>query len=159
MGNVFSGGGRDMYLSNGATGVFFDVLTLAGSALARTPWERRLVLYFADGGRWGLGNAGFDLAELSWTDDWPAEKAFLDRMIALALTRHGWDRMDYDPPHAARYLGDFREIVAGFTPVPVAAPGWGDWRVPPEPAFVAVCAVHGVFTGEYDCRFCSPGVA
>lgn len=57
-------------LSNGGTDVLFDVLTLAGCALAETAWEHHLVLHFADGHRTGRGTSGFDLSELPWTADW-----------------------------------------------------------------------------------------
>ena len=162
MGNVFtargSTGPADLDLSNGGTDVFFDVLTLAGCPLAATPWELHLVLHFGDAHRWGRGNAGFDLAELPWTEDWPAEKAFLDRVIDLALTRHGWDQLGYDPPYAIGYLTRFREMVAGYTPVPAAAPEWGDWRVPPAAALITRCEIHDLFAGDYGCRLCEPSV-
>jgi hypothetical protein len=147
-----------MYLSNGGTDVFFDVLTLAGCVIAETPWERNLVLYFADGHRWGRGNSGFDLAELPWTSNWPAEKAFLDRLIGLSLTRRGWDRLTYDPPHAIQYLTTFREMVAGYTPAPVSTPEWGDCRVPPLAALTVRCEIHDVFVGEFGCRLCDRNI-
>jgi hypothetical protein len=162
MANMFtadgSAGPPGLDLSNGGTDVFFDVLTLAGSPIAETPWERNLVLHFADGHRWSRGLAGFDLGDLPWTGDWPAEKAFLDRMIGLALSRHGWDRLAYDPPYATRYLTTFREMIAGYTPVPQAAPAWGDWSVPPAPAMVVRCEIHDVFVGELGCRLCDPSL-
>jgi hypothetical protein len=149
-----STGPRDLDLTNGATDVFLDVLTLAGCAIAATPWECHLVLHFSDGQRGSLGTAGFDLGELPWTADWPAEKAFLDRLIALALTRHQWDRLGYDPPYAIGCLTTYREMVAGYEPVPVAAPAWGDWRVPPAPELVARCGPHDLFAGHFGCRLC-----
>lgn len=162
MGNVFSAdgptGSRDLALSNGGTDVFFDVLTLAGCAIAETPWECNLVLHFADAHRWGRGNADFDLAQLPWTGNWPAETAFLDRVVALALTRHGWDRLTYDPPYAIRYLTTFQEMIAGYVPVPVPAPEWGDWRVPPAPALTARCEIHDLFVGDFGCRLCDPDI-
>lgn len=153
-----STGPQYLDLSNGGTDVFFDVLTLAGSAIAETPWQRNLVLHFADAHRWGRGNAGFDLAELPWTGDWPTEMAFLDQVIGLALARQGWDLLTYDPPYAIRYLTTFREMSAGYTPVPLAAPAWGDWRVPPAAALTARCEIHDVFVGEFGCRLCDPSI-
>ena len=37
-------GGPELHLSNGSTDVLFDVLTLAGCHLARTPWQQHLTL-------------------------------------------------------------------------------------------------------------------
>ena len=157
MANTFSARPQDLELdlSNGATDVFLDVLTLAGCAPAETPWEQHLVLHLGDAQQWGLGNAGFDLDDLPWTAGWPAEKAFLDRLIGLALTRHGWEQLPYDPPYALGYLTTFREMVAGYTPVPAAAPEWGDWRVPPEPALITRCEPHRLFAGHFGCRLCN----
>ncbi|WP_168221387.1 hypothetical protein [Actinomadura sp. WMMA1423] len=43
------------------------------------------MLLFADGHRIGRGLSGFDLNELLWTADWRAEKAFLLRVLDLAM--------------------------------------------------------------------------
>jgi hypothetical protein len=155
MGNIFGAGEDDLYLSNGATDVFLDVLTLAGCALARTPWERHLVLFLADRHRWGLGTAGFDLDELPWSEEWPAERAFLVRVIDLALTRHGWDRLAYEPPYAIGYLHRYRELVAGFTPTPVEPSAW---RAPPAEPLLARCGIHDLYAGEFGCRLCDPDI-
>lgn len=152
--------GTRLRLSNGGTDVLFDVLTLAGCALAETAWEYHLVLHFADGHRIGRGTSGFDLSELPWTPDWQAERAFFLRMIDTALDRHGWDQLGYDPPYAAASLAAYRAMVAPFTPVPATAPspGWGDWRTAPRPELLARCPDHGLFQGELGCRRCDPDI-
>jgi hypothetical protein len=60
MGNGFTAHGSstgpdELYLSNGGTDAFLDVLTLSGCALAETPWQQNLVLHFADGHRYDRG--------------------------------------------------------------------------------------------------------
>ena len=152
--------GAGLRLSNGGTDVLFDVLTLAGCALAGTAWEYHLVLHFADGHRIGRGTSGFDLSELPWTPDWPEEKAFFLRMIDSALGRHGWDRLRYDPPHVAASLVTYRAMIAPFTPVPATAPSpdWGDWRTAPRPELLARCPAHDLFQGELGCRLCDPDI-
>jgi hypothetical protein len=153
-------------LSNGATDVFFDVLTLAGCALtagapepralAQVAWEQHLVLHFADGHRLGMGNAGFDLSQLPWTPGWRAEKAFFVRMIRAARRRQDWDRLPYRPQYAAASLATYRAMLAGFTPVPVTDPAWGDWRIPPAAQLLARCPDHDIYQGELGCRLCDP---
>jgi hypothetical protein len=152
--------GTGLRLSNGGTDVLFDVLTLAGSALAETAWEQNLVLHFADGHRISRGISGFDLDELPWTRSWQAEKAFFLQMIDTALGRHGWDRLRYDPPFATASLAAYRSMVAQFTPVPATTPppGWGDWRAAPRPELLARCPAHDLFQGELGCRLCDPGI-
>jgi hypothetical protein len=151
--------GPGLRLSNGGTDVLFDVLTLAGCALAETGWEHNLVLHFADGHRLGRGVSGFDLSELPWTGDWQAERAFFLRMIDTALNRLGWDLLRYDPPGAAASLTAYRAMVAQFTPVPVTSPSWGDWRTAPPQELLLRCPAHGLFQGELGCRLCDPDIA
>lgn len=69
--NVFEGGGgRHLEMTNGGTGVFVDVLTLAVSALANEPWHFRFaaLLTLQDQSVMGRGVVGFGLAELDWGD-------------------------------------------------------------------------------------------
>lgn len=152
--------GVGLRLSNGGTDVLFDVLTLAGCALAETAWEHHLVLHFADGHRLSRGASGFDLSELPWTADCQAEKAFFLRMIDAALNRHGWDQLCYQPPYAAASLAAYRVMVAQFSPVPatVPSPAWGDWRTAPRQELLDRCPAHGVFQGELGCRLCDPDI-
>ncbi|WP_329089870.1 hypothetical protein OG979_36355 [Actinomadura citrea] len=161
MGNTFEAlgtSGGDLYLSNGGTDVFFDVLTLAGCALAESVWESNLVLLFADGHRLGRGTDGFDLNSLPWTADWPAEKAFLLRVLDLAMTRHGWGLLTYEPPFALDYLRRYRAMVDGWpAPVAVGTPAARpDWSVPPPPGFLERCPEHGIYQGMLGCRLCDP---
>jgi len=161
MSNRFSARGtsavpEDLRLSNGGTDAFFDVLTLAGCLLAKTAWQQNLVLYFSDAQRIDRGSSGFDLSELPWTADAPAEKEFFVQLIDTASGRYGWDRLSYDPPRAAEYLAIYRAMLAGFTtpsarPTPSDRP---DWRIPPRAALLARCPRHGLYQGEHGCRPC-----
>ncbi|GAA2434001.1 hypothetical protein GCM10010191_55450 [Actinomadura vinacea] len=165
MGNSFTAYGTraaedHLYLSNGGTDVFFDVLTLGGCAIAVSTWERNLVLHFADGHRYSRGFSGFDVSELPWTADWPSEKAFLLAVVDKASTRHGWDSLAYYPPYASDYLRRYRSMVAGL-PAPVPVPRHGirdDWREPPPPEHLALCPFHRVYQGQLGCRLCDPEI-
>lgn len=126
-------GGPELALSNGGTDVLFDVVTLAGCRLARTRWEQHLILMFATGHRAARGVTGFDLAELPWTADWPAEKAFFLTVLDLAADRYRWDELGYDPPYAHDDVKRYRDMVAGFTPraaLPGEGPDGVDWSDP-----------------------------
>ncbi|MFI7287099.1 hypothetical protein ACIBRY_10680 [Streptomyces anulatus] len=163
--NIFHGGdGRHLEMSNGGTAVFVDVLMLAVSALAREPWHFRFaaLLTLQDQSAMGRGTVGFDLAELDWGDT-PQEgaeaKSFLLRVLDLALTRHRWEELTYEPPYAERYLRTYRDMVEAFAPMTATA----DAEVLPGPqdAAMASCVRHRVLDAlPYwaGCVFCTSGV-
>jgi hypothetical protein len=156
MGNAFGtvDGAERLHLSNGGTDVLFDVLTLAGCALADTPWRQNLTLLFADGHRLDRGFSGFDLAELPWTNDARREQVFFRAIVSIARGRHGWHRLNYDPPYIAGQLATYAAMLRGFTPRPNPDSRYGDWAVPPDPAGLEPCARHGIYVGELGCRLC-----
>ncbi|MEU5894296.1 hypothetical protein ABZ835_47080 [Streptomyces sp. NPDC047461] len=65
MSNILCGGSHDLYLSNGATAVFIDVLKPAVSDLACEAWDFHFaaLLTLQDQNVSGRGSVGFDLAE------------------------------------------------------------------------------------------------
>jgi hypothetical protein len=158
MGNLITNnkaGDLDLKLSNGGTSVLLSVLLLSGSDLAETEWEKELVTWLAgrDQNILGLGVVGFDIAEFAWSKaDFPAQKAFLLKMIDLALTKHRWDALDYDPPYAQDYLRDFRKLVEAYLAEYVEQKEW-DWWLKPEE--FAKCPKHLVFMHEEGCTICN----
>ncbi|MDQ0790368.1 hypothetical protein [Streptomyces sp. B3I8] len=164
MGNTFNGGGDRLYLSNGGTAVFVDVLILAVSALVEEPWDYRFaaLLAWQDQNVMGRGAVGFDLGDIDWGAS-PEERArnkdFVLRVTDLALNRHRWDELGYDPPYAADYLRRFRALVDAHTP----EAGGGRWPgVFPghEEAARASCARHRVLSALphwEGCVFCTAG--
>ncbi|HKU98257.1 MAG TPA: hypothetical protein VJR58_23405 [Vineibacter sp.] len=162
MGNIYSirrgEGGLDLDLTNGATDVFLDVMTLASCPLAHTPWQQNLALLFADSQRFDYGFAGFALDELPWTDNATQEHRFLLAVIDKALTRHGWNLLTYDPPYAQGYLETYRTMVQRFTPVPTISDHFGDWRTEPDADRLQRCAKHDIFQGYAGCRLCDPNL-
>ncbi|MFJ4486300.1 hypothetical protein ACIP3D_28535 [Streptomyces longwoodensis] len=162
MGNTFGAGDDQLYLSNGGTDVFVEVLLLAVSGLARCPWEYRFggLIALQDQGLMGRGAVGFDLAEIPWGRTAPqrgAAKGFVLRAIGLAERRYRWELLGYEPPHALAYLRRFREVVAGFEP-PEVEP---DRDVLPGLSELGCCVRHRVLSpvAHLDgCLFCRGGI-
>ncbi|GAA3993241.1 hypothetical protein [Streptomyces plumbiresistens] len=158
MGNTFGAGGDSLYLSNGGTQVFVEVLTLAVSASAAQDWDHRFagLLALQDQSVMGRGAVGFDLGELDWGGsgaERAAAKRFVLDVLDLAARRHRWDELGYEPPHAAAYLVRFRQIVEAFEP-PASAPGAD---VLPLTGAVACCVPHRVLSALphwEGCVFC-----
>ncbi|MCX4529731.1 MULTISPECIES: hypothetical protein [unclassified Streptomyces] len=160
--NIFGGsGGRCLEMTNGGTAVFVDVLTLAVATLAEEPWHYRFaaLLTLQDQSVMGRGVVGFALADLDWGDTpaaRAASKTFLLRVVDLALTRHRWNELTYDPPRAEGYLRTYRAMVELFDPPPAA----GTPGTLPEPA-TASCVRHRVLDALplwEGCVFCTAGV-
>ncbi|MEU6294219.1 hypothetical protein [Streptomyces erythrochromogenes] len=172
--NTFRGSdGRHLEMTNGGTAVFVDVLVLAVSTLACDPWDFRFaaLLTLQDQNVMGRGVVGFDLAELDWGDT-PQERAaakdFLLRVLDLALTRHRWDELTYEPPRAEGYVRTYRAMVEAFDPETAGAPtvvymraGRGGLPGPDEAA-MASCTAHRVLDALpfwEGCVFCTAGVS
>lgn len=162
--NVFDGGdGRHLRLTNGGTAVFVDVLMLAVSALAHEPWDFRFaaLLTLQDQNVMGRGVVGFGLAELDWGDtphEQAAAKDFLLRVLDLALSRHRWEELTYEPPRAEGYLRSYRAMVEEFDPA-TARTGMGVLPGPQEAA-MASCVRHRVLDALpfwEACVFCTAG--
>ncbi|MEL5953744.1 hypothetical protein AADR41_02915 [Streptomyces sp. CLV115] len=164
MGNTFHGGGRTLSLSNGGTAVFVDVLVLAVSDLADSAWEYRFATLLAlqDQGVMGRGAVGFDLEDIDWgrsPGEQAAAKGFVLRVLDLALRRHRWDELGYEPPFAEEYLRQYREMVEAFDPADAGLRNGGNPPFPgPEEAAMASCVRHRLLcVPEYGeaCVFCN----
>ncbi|MFI7234178.1 hypothetical protein [Streptomyces cyaneofuscatus] len=162
--NMFGGGdGRYLEMTNGGTAVFVDVLTLAVSALAHEPWDFRFaaLLTLQDQNVMGRGVVGFGLAELNWggtPKDRAVAKDFLLRVLDLALSRHRWEELTYEPPWAEGHLRTYRSMVEAFDP---ATAGSGPDVLPePREAAIASCVRHRVLDALpfwEGCVFCTAG--
>ncbi|RKT88460.1 hypothetical protein SAMN05421805_1011480 [Saccharopolyspora antimicrobica] len=149
MGNSISSGDRDIYMSNGGTEVFAEVMALAVAATAERRWDFRFAAAIAklDQNVMGRGAVGFGLEDVDWGDtaeEQEANRRFVLRTVNLALSRHRWDELGYDPPFAAGFLRDFREMVLEFDmTTPARFPG--DFPDYPE-VLPASCVEHRVLS-------------
>ncbi|MFB7596736.1 hypothetical protein [Streptomyces sp. NPDC056160] len=161
MGNTFNSDGDGLYLSNGGTAAFVDVLMLAVTDLVEEPWDYRFaaLLSLQDQNVMGRGAVGFDLKDIDWgasPEEQARNKDFVLRVTDLALNGHRWDEMDYYPPFAADHLRRFRAMVAAYPLAyrdggsPMAFPGHAE-------AAMASCARHRVLSALphwEGCVFC-----
>ncbi|MGA5895214.1 hypothetical protein [Streptomyces venetus] len=149
MSNIFSGGGHDLDLSNGATAVFIDVLILAVSDLAAEDWDFRFaaLLTLQDQNVMGRGAVGFDLAAFDWgaTERERARaKDFVLRATALAASGHRWSDLGYHPPRVLDYLHRFTTIAESCTPPADSSAARG--FPGPDEAAMASCVRHRVLS-------------
>ncbi|MER5479361.1 hypothetical protein ABT026_20680 [Streptomyces sp. NPDC002734] len=150
--NTFRAGDRTLRLTNMSTDVLVQVLMLAVSDLAETPWDHRYAALWAlqDQGMAGLGTVGFDLAGVPWGDS-AAERrrntVFATTVTDLAAAGHRWWELDYEPALAAAQLREVRSLV--LHGARVAPPGQGAIWFPSEAEALRACCVrHRVLTGR-----------
>ncbi|WP_433544291.1 hypothetical protein ACQPZG_03670 (plasmid) [Streptomyces sp. CA-294286] len=147
--NVFRGSGQCLELSNGGTEVFIDVLMLSVSDLADDEWDYRFAALLAlqDQNVMGRGAVGFDLEDIAWgasAAESARSKDFVLRTVALALNRHRWSELGYDPSSARNHLLRFAFMVESILPS-------GGTRLcagfpSPQERAVASCARHRVLS-------------
>lgn len=146
-------------MSNGGTSVLLSVLLLAGSHLASDDWDRRLVMWLAtrDQSIVGVGTVGFDLEHLAWTDaDFARQKAFVLSVIDLALRRHRWDRLGYEPPFVEDYLLRLRTLVSRFQREHIGKGPPRSWPWHDERTDFPRCPDHDVVMGFFEtCLLCN----
>ncbi|MFJ4539921.1 hypothetical protein ACIP39_28735 [Streptomyces tibetensis] len=149
MANIFSGGGRELDLSNGGTEVFVEVLMLAVSALAREAWDFRFaaLLTLQDQNVMGRGAVGFHLEEVDWGAgefERARSKDFVLRATALAASGYRWSELGYHPARVHDYLDRFRIMVEHFTPE--AGSGPHHHFPAPDRAAMTSCTRHRVLS-------------
>ncbi|WP_229894106.1 hypothetical protein [Streptomyces glebosus] len=121
----------------------------AVSDLADDVWDYRFaaLLTLQDQNVMGRGTVGFDLQDIAWGTT-PYRRArskdFVLRATALALSRHRWSELGYDPPFARDYLYQFQAMAESFAPAD-AAHLVGDLPVPDERA-IASCPQHRILS-------------
>jgi hypothetical protein len=123
----------DLQMSNGGTTVFLSVLLLAGSDLASNDWQKTLMVWLAekDQAVIGSGIVGFDLIQINWNSAlFLEQQSFLIEVIDMALERHRWDDLGYEPgpdqdqPWVLDYLRQFRALVTAFKLEYIEAREW-----------------------------------
>lgn len=145
----------EMGLSNGATAVLLSLLLLAGSDLAETPWEQACITWLSeqDQSIFGLGVVSFDLDQVAWQRaDFDRQKAFLLRTVDLALMRHRWELLDYDPPAGPDFLREFRSVLESYDSEMIDSDKDWDWFQAPER--FEKCPQHQVFQHANGCLIC-----
>lgn len=149
-------------MSNGYTDVFFSILVISGSNLAKKEREKEIVIWLAqhDQSRVGMGTVGFDLDEIPWTyENFEEEKQFLLRVIEGAIEKHGWAILNYTPGDGIiEFLKTFYRLVNAFTKEYVDPKAYLEWIEPDEfSEGFPCCEEHGVLLSCFGCILCNDG--
>lgn len=165
MGNHIGFGENSLKMSNGLTAVFIDVMTLAGSRLAQSDDEKRLIVWLAekDQSVVGIGTVGFDIRKMPWnTERFEENRRFMLDVIEAAENRTAWDKLDYSPneEHIFRALRSFAGLIPQMTAEDAdesAAKEWLDNAESGDPVLCGFpkCEKHGALLTCFGCHICN----
>ena len=165
MSNIIGMNSDTICMSNALTAVFIDVLTLAGSRLAQTIDEKRLIVWLAekDQSIVGIGTVGFDISEMSWnTGRFEENKRFMLKVIEAAENRADWDKLGYQPneEHIFWALKKFAELISPMTAKDVDENAVKEWLSAAESDDPVICGFpkcekHGILLTCFGCLFCN----
>lgn len=165
MGNIISLNSNTISMSNGLTDVFIDVLILAGSRLAETVDEKRLIVWLAekDQSKVGMGTVGFDIREMPWNiERFEESRRFMMKTIELAESRTDWDKLNYAPNEKLLFpaLNKFSEMISEVVAKDIIQNALGDWlgaADKDDPVFLGFpkCGKHGTLLSCYGCHLCN----
>lgn len=165
MSNIISLNSDTLSMSNGLTDVFIDVLTLAGSRLAETVDEKRLIVWLAekDQSKVGMGTVGFDIREMPWSiNRFEESRRFMMKTIELAENRTDWDKLDYAPNEELLFpmLNKFSGMLSKLSAKDIiqnALLEWLDAADKDDPVLLGFpkCGKHGTLLSCYGCHLCN----
>lgn len=165
MGNHITLGEDSLKMSNALTAVFIDVLTLAGTQLAQTEDEKRLIVWLAekDQSVVGIGTVDFDIREMPWnTERFEENKRFMLSVVEAAENRTDWNKLGYQPNEELLFpaLKRFAELISRMTAEDVDESAAREWLAAAE-AYDPVlrgfpkCSKHEILLTCFGCLFCN----
>lgn len=147
-------------MSNGLAAVFVSVMAISASMQATTDRERRLAVWLASHDQvvYGRGVVDFDLAEIPWAmETFESDKHFLQLAAGAALSKRGWDRLDYNPREESvcACLKQFLGMLGEFSSEHVNPPEEFVWAFGEDPDRFEPCSKHGVYLHSKGCVVCN----
>ena len=150
-------------ISDTGTNVLLTVLVLAGSALAETDSQRRLIVWLAEQKLNEGVCSGFSLSEMPWdAESFEADRQFMVRTADAASQRTGWQSLNYWPNAKALMpmLGWFRKGFVRLRAADInaaALPHWLDEMDGDDPVLNGFprCKKHRTYLTWNGCAVCS----
>ena len=154
---------QQVSISDTGTNVLLTVLVLAGSSLAETDSQRRLIVWLAEQKLNEGICSGFSLSDMPWdAASFDTDRQFMVRTADAASQKTGWQTLNYWPNANALMpmLGWFRK---GFVRLKTADINHGilnDWLSDmddDDPVFHGFprCKKHGILLAWHGCRICN----
>lgn len=155
---------RDIIMSNRLTDTFLNVLIIAGSRIAKTEDQKRLIVWLAekDQSAVGEGTVGFDIREMPWNvETFEKDKAFMLKTIRHALNKKHWEKLGYEPNEKYVFpsLEQFAELIGEFEADDIRPKERTEWLEAAEEDDpinngFPVCPEHKALLSIYGCQIC-----
>ncbi len=150
-------------MSNAATDVFINVLSLSGSILAETVEEKQLIIWLSEKDQKfvGLGTVGFHIVDMPWKKEtFSNDKMFLLNVIKSAENKLGWEKLDYTPKLILPNLQKFKEYIEKMTEDDINDNVLREWldvaeRNDPINCGFPCCKKHNTLLTFLGCQICN----
>lgn len=149
-------------MSNGTTSVVISVLVLAGSRLAVSERQKELIVWLAyqDQSIRGIGTVGFYMNEIPWSKEgFEEEKQFLLSVIKGAISKSGWQTLDYRPKRSriVPILEKLDDMLKQVEITYVDELNYAEWKEIFRESFpdgYPICTRHHALLSEWGCVVC-----
>jgi len=123
---------KSLGMSNGASAVFFTVLGLSGSRLAKSKKEKEIIIWLLEKDQEyvGRGTIGFDICDMPWEiDTFVEEKNFLLNIIRKVKEKIGWETLNYNPNEEFifHFIDIFFNMIVEFNPKYIDESNYKEW--------------------------------
>ena len=157
----------DLRMSNGLTHIFINTFAVAGSKLAKTEQEKKLVVFILEKNQYfvGMGNVGFDIGEMPWSlENFENEKAFVLSVLNGIRNKDGWETLGYPPREdwIFQCVDIFKQLIHNMTEDDIDFDEVKQWHEyadkesedPVNQGF-PLCPVHNVLLTIFGCQVCT----
>lgn len=154
-----------LYMSNGLTNAFINVLSLSGAKLAQTVSQKRVIVWLSekDQSKLGIGNVGFDICEMPWNmQTFDEDKEFLLSVIKAAESKVEWEKLGYTPNEQmlSSALKQFTNLVSKMSKEEIQTDMLEDWLAEanaddPVLCGFPICKEHGTLLTCFGCQVCN----
>ncbi|URZ07497.1 hypothetical protein [Clostridium felsineum] len=158
-------GDKSLGMSNGTSAVFFTVLGLSGSRLAKSKKEKEIIIWLLEKDQEyvGRGTIGFDICDMPWRiDTFLEEKNFILNVIGKVKEKIGWETLNYNPNEdfVLPYIDIFYNMIDEFNPKYIDENNYKEWLEVSEEAEplnqgFPVCEKHKMLLTCFGCYACN----
>ncbi len=131
--------------------MLYATLLIAGSAIAKTEWEKFFMIWLAehDQNLVGIGIVGIDFDDIFWSvTEFEAQQKFVVQIAQRAIEERVWTKLDYEPDETIllKILNLWIAVFSNAETKDIAAIDDFVWYAKPDLSTLdEKCAIHHIF--------------